>query len=297
MLKPIVLALAGALFLAPGAPAPAAAIDQSGWVARKQTVALPNGVTLAYVELGDPRGRPVLLLHGYTDTSRVWTALAPQLSGYRLLIPDQRGHGQSAKPDCCYTLSDLAFDARLFLDALGVARAHVIGHSLGSMVAQVLASSHPERVDRLVVVGSTGLAPVKRGDYLWTKVAEMKEPVPSNAAFLKEWSVSQSPTPVDPELARWSDKEIAEVPLHVWKAVPRELLDLPIGRYGADIKSPTLILSAGKDALFDAGHHAALVKAIVHAKAVMLPDLGHNLIVERPHEVGPAITAFLAAPN
>jgi pimeloyl-ACP methyl ester carboxylesterase len=274
-------------------PADAAPIDQASWIARKQSVRLPNGVTLAYAELGDPKGEPLLLLHGFTDTSRVWTALAPQLARYRLLIPDQRGHGQSDKPDCCYALSDLAQDARLFLDALKVERAHVAGHSLGSMVAQALAADHPSRVGKLVLIGSTGRVPVTRGDYLWTQVMTLRTPIAANAAFLREWGPESSPTPVEPELARWNAREIAEVPLHVWRAVPRELLDLPIARYGPDIQAPTLILSAAKDALFDRSHHDALAKAIPHARAVVLPDLGHNLILERPHVVGPAILDFL----
>ena len=121
----------------------------------------------------------------------------------------------------------------------------------------------------------------------------MKDPVTSNTAFLREWSPTRSPTPVDPVVAAWNDREIAEVPLHVWKAVPRELLDLPIGRYGPDIKAPTFVLSAEKDALFDRTHHDALMKAIAQAKGVVVPDVGHNLILERPEVVGPAITAFL----
>ena len=73
---------------------------------------------LAYVELGDPKGEPLLLLHGYTDTSRSWTQVAPYLLRHRLLIPDQRGHGGSDSPACCYSVSVFAEDARLFLDAL-----------------------------------------------------------------------------------------------------------------------------------------------------------------------------------
>lgn len=269
-------------------------IDQAGWNERKQRVELPSGVALAYVELGDPKGEPLLLLHGFTDTSRVWGTLLPQLMRYRVLIPDQRGHGQSDKPQCCYALADFAYDARLFLDALQVPRAHIVGHSLGSMVAQALAAGHPERVGKLVLIGSTGLAPIRRGDWIWTEVMKLKEPVAANTEFLKAWSPLASPTPVDREQAAWNDREIAEVPLHVWRAVPRALLDLPIARYGPDIEAPTLILSAEKDALFDRTHHDALAKAIPHAKAVVVPEVGHNLILERPEMVGPAITTFLA---
>src|SRR5687768_17964684 len=108
-------------------PAFATPIDQATWTERKREVRLPNGIRLAYVELGDPRGSPVLLLHGYTDSSRVWTILAPQLARHRLIVPDQRGHGASDAPACCYSMSQMADDARLLLDALGVDQAAVVG--------------------------------------------------------------------------------------------------------------------------------------------------------------------------
>ena len=66
-------------------------------------------------------------------------AIAPQLGGHRLIIPDQRGHGASDAPACCYSASQLADDARRLLDALGIDRAAVVGHSMGSLVAQALA--------------------------------------------------------------------------------------------------------------------------------------------------------------
>ena len=275
-------------------PALAAPIDQAGWAARKRHVALPNGVRLAYVELGNPAGRPLLLLHGYTDSSRVWTILAPYLAGHRVLIPDQRGHGGSDAPACCYAMSAFAEDARLFLDALRVERAMVVGHSLGSMVGQVLAAEHPARVERLALIGSTALAPIRRADGLWTSVMGLREPVASNAEFLAAWSPGASPTPVDPGFLRHADPETAAVPLHVWRAVLRELVELPVGRYAPDIRAPVLILSGGRDPLFPAEHHRALVAAFPRAQAHVFPDLGHNLIVERPGEVGPLLAAFLA---
>src|SRR5688572_8592543 len=97
-MRRICLAIAAALSLLAFSPATAEPIDQAGWSDRKRNVTLPNGQRLAYVEMGDPRGSPVLLLHGYTDSSRVWTILAPQLAGHRLIIPDQRGHGASDAP-------------------------------------------------------------------------------------------------------------------------------------------------------------------------------------------------------
>src|SRR5687768_10686397 len=84
------LAAVAATLAAPAlARAESVAIEQSAWPAMKKTVKLASGVTLAYVELGDPHGPPVLLLHGYTDSSRTWSLVAPFLGKYRLLMPDQ----------------------------------------------------------------------------------------------------------------------------------------------------------------------------------------------------------------
>jgi pimeloyl-ACP methyl ester carboxylesterase len=291
---PIGLSLGGAEIAAAqpeqARPAP---VDQAGWAARKQRVRLPNGIELAYVELGNPAGRPVLLLHGYTDSSRVWSIVAPWLADYRLLIPDQRGHGASSAPDCCYAMSEFANDARLFLDALDVDRASIVGSSMGSMVAQVFAAEYPGRVDRIALAGSTALVPVRRGDWLWTNTSRLRTPISSNVEFLREFSPSASPTPVDPVFVRHFDAEMAAVAPHVWRAVMRELLDVPIGRYAADINADVLILSGGRDPLFPPDHHRALVQAYPRAEAHVFADLGHNLVVERPHEVGPVLAAFL----
>lgn len=272
----------------------AAPIDQAGWAARKQYVRLPNGIRLAYVELGNPAGPPVLLLHGFTDSSRAWTILAPYLSRHRVLIPDQRGHGASDAPSCCYAPSDFAEDARLFLRALNVPSAAVVGHSLGSMVGQHLGAEHPDVVSRLVLIGSTALVPVRRGDWFWNSMMALREPVAANREFLAQWSTGASPTPVDPIFVRHADAEMVQLPLHVWRAIPRALLDLPVGRYAADVRAPVLILSAGADPIFPAEHHRALLAAYPRAEAHVLPELGHNLVVERPHELGPRLAAFLA---
>lgn len=271
----------------------AAPIDQAGWNERKREVTLPSGMRLAYVELGNPEGRPLLLLHGYTDSSRVWTVLAPYLQDHRILIPDQRGHGASAAPACCYAISDFTEDARQFLDAMGVERADVVGHSMGSMVAQVLAAEHPDRVERIVLIGSTARVAVSRDNWMWGQIMGLRTPIASNTEFLRVWGPEASPTPVDSELRRYYEPEIAATPPHVWRSVIRELLDVPLGRYAPDVRAPVLILSGGRDELFPAEHHQALVAAYPGAQARVFAELGHNLILERPDEVGPVLAAFL----
>ena len=290
----IAAGLAGIALPSPAAAAPRVTVDQASWNAQKKFVRLPNGLNLAYVEAGDPNGEPLLLLHGYTDSSRSWSLVAPHLSRYRLLIPDQRGHGGSDAPECCYSASQFAFDAKLFLDALKVERAAIVGHSLGSMVAITMAAEYPDRVDSIVLVGSTALVPVNRGDWLYNNALALKAPLDPNSRFGKDWHPANQPTPVNPAFADAVNDEILRIPVHVWHSVMRELASTPVGRHAADVKAPVLVLSGGKDPLFTAEHHRSLLVAFPNAQAHVFPDLGHNPNWEKPAEVAGKIDAFLS---
>ena len=105
-------------------------------------------------------GIPVILLHGFPDTGDLWRNQVPALntSGFRTIVPDMRGRGRSSKPDdvAAYGISSIVRDVTGIMDALGIERAHVIGHDWGAAVAWVLAAVAPKRVDRLVAI-SVGL--------------------------------------------------------------------------------------------------------------------------------------------
>ena len=268
-------------------------VDQSTWTALKKTVELPNGLRMAYVEAGNPAGQPLLLLHGYTDTSRSWSLVVPHLSKYRLLMPDQRGHGATGAPECCYGPTQLADDARLFLDAMGVRQAAVIGHSGGSMAAMALAAEHPKRVTKLVLIGSTGLVPLKRGDWLLDNVMAMTFPIDRNSQFMRDWHPANQPTPVDPAFANAAMDELVVIKPHVWRSFLRELVGLPVARHSADVTADVLVLSGEKDPLFPLEHHRALVKAFPGSQERVFAGLGHNFHWEQPQAVAAAIDAFI----
>jgi len=115
---------------------------------------LTNGVTLEVVDEGD--GPAVLMLHGFPDSARVWRLQVPRLvgAGFRVIAPDLRGFGNSAKPEAVeeYRLSVVLRDMTGLLDTLGLRRVHVVGHDWGAAVAWLLAALHAERVDRLAVL-------------------------------------------------------------------------------------------------------------------------------------------------
>ncbi len=113
-----------------------------------------DGVTLAVLDVGD--GRPVVLLHGFPDSSYLWRRQLPALvgAGLRVIAPDLRGFGESDRPAEVhdYALSRSVLDVLAVLDALEVERAHVVGHDFGAVVAWLVAVSAPERVERLVAM-------------------------------------------------------------------------------------------------------------------------------------------------
>ena len=186
---------------APAAPTPAK-IDLDAFDALKKSVELSNGETLAYVSLGDAAGPPVVLIHGYTDSARDWVPLIPYLSPrFRLILVDIRGHGRSSKPECCYTRLDFAYDIKLLLDALHVTRADLVGHSLGSIIAQTFAEYWPGRTARVVLISSTGGPwPEASPPAYETAIRNLKEPIDPDSPFMIEWW--SSPTPVDPDFIR-----------------------------------------------------------------------------------------------
>jgi pimeloyl-ACP methyl ester carboxylesterase len=104
--------------------------------------------------VGPPEGETVLLLHGFPQTSHCWRLLVPYLSAYRVVLPDQRGYSPGARPADGedYRLPRMVADALGMLDALGVERAHVVGHDFGAAVGWQLGARHPSRVRSLTVL-------------------------------------------------------------------------------------------------------------------------------------------------
>ena len=113
-----------------------------------------DGTGIEFDVTGD--GRPVLLLHGFPDSGRLWRHQVPALSGagFRVIVPDLRGYGRSGKPEAveAYSIPVLAGDVIEVLDSLGVSSAHVVGHDWGAGLAWALASLARGKVDHLVAL-------------------------------------------------------------------------------------------------------------------------------------------------
>ena len=147
-------------------PAPAAT-GCNDFHANKCKIQLSTGITMAYVEVGPESGTPVILIHGFTDSLHTWSYSGPLLRKahpeWRILAVDLRGHGASSMPsatDCaatperCFRVTDHAADIVAFMRAMGIQRASLVGHSLGSLITQEIALSNPAMVERAVLIAT-----------------------------------------------------------------------------------------------------------------------------------------------
>jgi pimeloyl-ACP methyl ester carboxylesterase len=279
---------------------PALKVDLNAFDAMKKKVVLPDGETLAYIDTGNPSGAPVVLIHGYTDSARDWVPLMPYLSKrFRLILVDIRGHGQSSKPECCYTRLDFAYDIKLLLDSLGIQRADIVGHSLGSIIAQTFAEFWPEKTRRVVLISSTGgrppgMAPPKF-DFA-AEIRKLKEPIEPDSPFMIAWW--DSPTPVDPDFIRRQRKDAAGIPLRVWLAVldqglPSDNLYGDLQSTLPKLKAPTLLIWGSKDPIMEEPMRKTLIQALPAAEVKVFEGLGHNPFWEDPEGVAAVVNGFL----
>jgi non-heme chloroperoxidase len=258
---------------------------------RLREVTLPSGVRLQYAETGRADGEPVILLHGYTDSwysfSRVLPLLAPR---YRGIALSQRGHGDSDRPGS-YTGDDYAADVDAFMEALGIERATVVGHSMGSFVAQTVAIRYPERVNKLVLIGSGTVAGneviVGLNDFVQT----LTDPVDST--FIYEFQASTIFHPVPQPFLDAVVAESRKLPADVWKGALAGLIGTANAPRLGEIQAPTLVVWGDQDGIFPRADQDALVAAIPNATLSVYPQTGHALHWERPREFTRELEKFI----
>jgi pimeloyl-ACP methyl ester carboxylesterase len=266
-----------------------------------------NGVKLHYLSAGE--GDPVVLLHGFAETSHMWLPLIAKLAGrHTVIAPDLRGFGQSAAPNDGYTKKAMAQDIHALVHSLGYHRIRLVGHDIGLMVAYAYAAQYPAEVDRLVLMeaflpgigdwqqvwllrdlwhfhfyGKTPLALVTGREriyleHFWNDFAA--DPAKSVSESDREFYAN--------EYARPGHMKAG---MEVFRAFAQDADDFA-GLATTKLQMPLLVLSgekAGGPFLIEQGKMVAS-----DVEGVLVKGSGHWLMEEAPDQVIPKLVEFLS---
>lgn len=251
---------------------------------------LESGVTIHYAHRGDGIEPPVVFLHGYVDSWRSFAGVLEALSATRRVVaPDLRGHGDSDKPECCYAMEDHARDLLLLMDGLGIDKADLVGHSMGSFIAQFFAARFPSRVGRLVLVSSAASLAHKSAVLdLKPHIDALQDPVPKS--FAVDFQTPSNPVPAG--FMEMILSETMKVPAHVWRSAFSELLRVNHEPILGEISAPTLLLWGNQDGMFVRQDQEVLLSGIADSRLEEF-ETGHCPHWEKPEETSRVLEGFL----
>ena len=259
---------------------------------RFATTRLATGPRLHFAEQGDAHGQPILFLHGWPDSwfsfSRVLPLLPPGLHAFAV---DQRGFGDSERPDDSYDISQFASDAVAFLDAVSVDRATIVGHSFGSFVARQVAIAHPKRVARLVLIGTGARSVNPVTAEVQASMAALRDPVP--VEFARDFQAGTAFVPLPEAFFERIVAESLKLPARLWRKVFDGILAYDDVGQVAGIAVPTLLVWGERDALFPREDQEHLAAAIPDARLTIYQKTGHCPNWERPEQVAADVHTFL----
>jgi pimeloyl-ACP methyl ester carboxylesterase len=260
----------------------------------RRSVSLHNEVAIDYVEQGDPKGTPVIFLHGVTDSWKSFEPVLPHLPpSVRALAMTQRGHGESGKPAAGYRFGDLAEDVVHFMDALHIPRAVIVGHSMGAGVAQRFAIDRPERTAGLVLIGSFARLTRNAGikELYESTISTMTDPVDRSIAAEFQLSTVERPIPAA-SMEAFIDESL-KVPARVWRALFANFLEEDFFAELPRIGTRTLLLWGDRDAFIGQSDQQALTAAIRRSRLVVYEGVGHAVHWEAPARVARDLVAFI----
>jgi non-heme chloroperoxidase len=261
--------------------------------ARFGRIHIGTGPHLHYAEFGDAAGEPILFLHGWPDSwfsfSRVLPILPPR---FRAIAVDQRGYGDSDRPESGYAVADFGEDAVAVLDAMKIPRAVVVGHSFGSFVARHVALAHPDRLDALVLIGTGLTAANEVTGELQISLRDLPDPIPE--AFARDFQASTAHRPLPPEFFDRLIFESLKLPPRLWRVLIDRLLEYDDSAYLAQIACPTLLLWGDHDALFSRSDQDRFIAARPGTQLRVYQDAGHCPNWEVPESLAADIEAFVS---
>lgn len=265
---------------------------------------VPGGSFVRGLRVWEWPGAPpdTLLLHGIGNYGRYWDVFADAVAGrLRLVAPDARGHGESAKPQTGYGPGDFVADATAVMDALGLGRSVVVGHSMGGFHAAALTLARPERVRALVLVDvgpRTEAAAASRARRLSLERPDRFADEAAALAYLRETSPGYADA-VYANRMRWLFDRDATGRL-TWRShrgALAQILDTRDTRRSVwerlgEIACPVLVVRGTRSPSLSEETARAMVAALPTGRLLEL-DARHNVPLDRPRELADAVMRFV----
>src|SRR5215469_975728 len=256
-----------------------------------------NGITIAYELRGS--GAPLVMIHGAQGDQTMFAGLAAAFApSYRVLTFDQRGTGLSDKPDVTYTIAMIADDTAALMDHVGFADAHILGVSMGGMIAQEFALRHPKKVRSLVLGCTTpgGAKSIQAAATAMSAYSTREMPAEERGRALAEAAFTKGYIDKHPELVPSMIEQRKNRPIdpigfkHRMEAAQgHDVYErLPL------IKCPTLVITGKEDALIPWENSRIIAQRIDGAQLTILEPAGHCFWLEQPEKSHDAIASFLA---
>ncbi len=236
-----------------------------------------------------PGRPPVVLLHGLGADRRVWLyqipALCPQLP---VIAVDLRGHGRSSAPDGEWTIADMALDVIRLLRHLGAEKAHLVGLSMGGMVAQQMALDYPYATASLVLADSAAHVPesAAQDSLRFIEANAMKD------IAAKRITTAFSDA-VDPAMLRHLIEQVAINEKANYLRAARAVFGFDVRARLAEIAAPTLVILGEADRTFAPELITELAGGIAAARLQRIAGAGHISNMEKPQEFNRAVREFL----
>ena len=257
-------------------------------------VRLPTRVSLEVIQSGDPEGLPLVLVHGISDSAKsmrpLMAELPPQIRAIALTV---RGHGDSDKPAGPYTTGIMARDVAGVMDALGVKRASLLGHSMGSLIAQRFAVDYPDRLDALMLEGAFcgfGGNPALDAFYK-DEIVPLREPV--DPAWVRGFQQSTLARPVPDDFFQLIVEEALKLPPRVWRAILSRQMAEDFEAELPKITAPTLLLWGDRDEFVPRTDQTRLLRGIKGSRLEVFRGAGHDPHWEEPARVARIVAAFV----
>jgi len=259
-----------------------------------KTIELSNGIRLPFLEQGVSSGIPVVFLHGVTDSMHSFDPVLPYLpSAIHAFALTQRGHGDADRPACGYRTRDFASDVARFLDAVGVQRAFIVGHSMGATNAQRFALDQSARTAGLILAGAFASYKANAGlvEFCESSVSQLRDPI--DAAFAREFQASTLAGPIAPQFFDLVMRECLKVPASVWRQAFEGFLEDDFSQELEAIEAPTLLVWGDRDTLAPRRDQEIALNAIRNAALIVYHSTGHAVHWEQAARFAADLVAFI----